>query len=515
VLSGSADHSLILWDLETGAIIHHLRGRSKTHIDVSEVEAPEIEGHEGPVRDVVLSPDGRTAYSVADDRRIVYWDLESGTPLRTALFGIGIFSLDLSPDGRYVLLGMADSRVILWAPYYGQTVLELLGHAGRVQAVAFRPDPLTGTGGRQALSGAADGSLRLWDLRSGAEMRSLIYDGSALDVALSPDGRQILLASAGGDLSLWDYDMGAEIRRLVGHSETPFAGVLFRPPNGDIAISGAGDVFGVAEDNTLRLWDVAAGREIQRFEGHTDRLWDVDVSPDGRFAVSGSADGTVYLWDLDRGTGTVLADVSPQAVRGVAISPDGRAVLIGLLKGASSDPDYSLRLVDRETGVVQRTFPGHTDTVTDIVFGADGDTALSGGQDRLLILWDVETGREIRRFVGHTGAVNQVRFHPNDGHLALSAGMDNLIILWDVETGAVLRRYTGHVGGVLGIAFTSEGRTFLSVALDDSVREWRIDPTHEALLAWIEANRHTSELTCQQRAQYQVEPLCEEVGAAP
>lgn len=511
-LSGSADGSLILWKLATGDLIYRLQGQhTAENVAGEDVEAPNAEGHRGPVRDVVFGGDGRTAYSVGDDLRIIHWDLKTGIPLRADAFNAGLYSVDLSADGRNILLGRSDSQMVLWSPFYGQVVLELLGHTSRIQAVVFSPD------GRQALSASADGTMRLWDLRSGAEMRSMIINGSALDVALSPDGKNILLAGATGDLPLLDYDSGAEIRRLVGHTETPFAGVLFRPSTGKdaplMAVSGGGDVFGVAADNTLRLWNVETGEEIRRFEGHTDRLWDVDVSGDGRFAVSASHDGTVRLWDLDQGDGQILADVSPQVPRSVAISPDGNTILLGLAKGTSAAPDFNLRLLDAQTGETLRTFSGHTEIVSDVAFSPDGNTALSGSHDKLLILWDVATGQELRRFAGHTGAVNQVRFSPataneEGGRLALSAGLDNLIILWDVATGEALRVYRGHVGGVMSAAFAPDGKSLFSVALDDTVREWRIDADLPDLLGWMEGNRFAAEPTCEERAHYLIRPLC-------
>ncbi|MCA9933857.1 MAG: winged helix-turn-helix domain-containing protein [Anaerolineales bacterium] len=513
-LSGSADSSLILWDIESGSMIHHLQGlRTAESTAADNEEAPHTEGHRGPVRDVIFAPDGRTAYSVADDLRTIYWDLEAGLPLRADAFNAGLYSVALSPDGRYVLLGRSDSQLILWSPYYGQPLLALLGHTSRIQAVAFSPD------GHQAISGSADGTMRLWDLRSGAEMRSMIVNGSALDVALSSNGKMILLAGASGDLHLWDYDSGTEIRRLVGHTETPFAGALFRPSTGDsspplMAVSGGGDVFGVAEDNTLRLWNVETGQEIRRFEGHTDRLWDFDVSGDGRFAISASHDGTVCLWNLDDGTSNVLADFSPQVPRSIVFSPDGHTILVGMAKGVSDTPDFSLRLLDAQTGALLHTFSGHTEIVSDVAFSADGRTALSGSHDKLLILWDVATGQELQRFIGHTGAVNQVRFSPtidgNGRQFALSAGLDNLIILWDVETGQPLRIYRGHVGGVMSIAFAPNGSSFFSVALDDSVREWRIDATLPDLQAWVTANRTVVPLTCEQAIQFGMMNACNE-----
>jgi len=60
------------------------------------------------------------------------------------------------------------------------------------------------------------------------------------------------------------------------------------------------------------------------------------------------------------------------------------------------------------------------------------------------------------------------------------------------------------------VAFTPDGRQALSGAADGTVREWQVDASQEALLTWIEANRYVPELTCEQRAQYQIMPLCEE-----
>ncbi|MBN1977066.1 MAG: hypothetical protein JW918_06660 [Anaerolineae bacterium] len=125
--------------------------------------------------------------------------------------------------------------------------------------------------------------------------------------------------------------------------------------------------------------------------------------------------------------------------------------------------------------------------------------------------------------MGRTAEVTQVAFSPGcecasdeavRGCTVISAGTDNVIILWDVESGTALRRYQGHQGAITGIVPTPGGRTILSAAVDGTVREWRVDLDYDDLLAWIAANRYVPELTCQQRAQYHVEPLCEE-GSAP
>jgi WD40 repeat protein len=52
-------------------------------------------------------------------------------------------------------------------------------------------------------------------------------------------------------------------------------------------------------DSTLRLWDVATGKEIRRFEGHSGKVTSVAFSPDGKYALSGSGEDTFMLWQFD------------------------------------------------------------------------------------------------------------------------------------------------------------------------------------------------------------------------
>jgi len=151
---------------------------------------------------------------------------------------------------------------------------------------------------------------------------------------------------------------------------------------------------------------------------------------------------------------------------------------------------------------------GHDGPTRAVAFSPDGKTVLSGSFDQSLILWDVASGQALHRMSGHTANPTVLTFSP-DGRYALSADLNGIVILWDLASQAMLRRYTGHFAGVLGLAFMPDMRSFLSASFDSTVREWRLDLTSEELSSWSTVNRYVPELTCEQRAQYHVEPLCD------
>ncbi len=225
------------------------------------------------------------------------------------------------------------------------------------------------------------------------------------------------------------------------------------------------------------LYDAVFAPGTKRvFEGHTDQARSVAISPDGSRALSGGSDNTVRLWDMETGEQLAALEGHTDAVMSVAFSPDGRMALSG-------SRDGTVRLWSLETRDELRRFEGEqAGWINSVAFSPDGKTFLAGADDKTIVLWDVESQALVRRFgdpeattpdAGHTTYVLSVAFSP-DGKSFLSASDDTTIILWDVETGDIIRRFLGHEWGVAVVAFSPDGKTFLSGSGDSTVRWWDV-----------------------------------------
>src|SRR5437773_2308660 len=81
-------------------------------------------------------------------------------------------------------------------------------------------------------------------------------------------------------------------------------------------------------DSTVRLWDLESRRSLRVLKGHSNKVWSVAWSPDGRRALSGSAENT-WLWDLEFGRSLLVPEGHSYRVFSVAWSPDSRRALFG------------------------------------------------------------------------------------------------------------------------------------------------------------------------------------------
>jgi WD40 repeat protein len=277
-------------------------------------------------------------------------------------------------------------------------------------------------------------------------------------IAMSPDGRLLATGSHDATVKLWDVATGRELRTFSGH--TNFLQVVGFSPDGRTLASGG-------LDNTVKLWDVASGRELHTLSGHANAIYSLAFSPDGRVLASGSLDNTLKLWDVATGRELrTLAGHAEANIAAVAFSPDGRTL-------ATGSWDKTVKLWDVATWKEVRTLAGHSDLVSSLAFSPDGRTMATGSWDKTAKLWDVASGRELRSFTGHSKYVSAVAFSP-DGSTLASGSYDKTVKLWNAATGQEVGVLAGNATAITSLAYSPDGRTLAAGNDDTSVKLWDV-----------------------------------------
>lgn len=634
-LSGSADRSVILWDVES-------------------TENPMIqrfEAHVAAVTSVAYDPTNpRRFASGSKDGTVILWNIDGGNR-RTFQHTGGVNSVAFHPDGNFVLAGTDDGEVVLWDLGIGEARWRHRS-ADIINCVTFTPD------GSKAVAGTHHGgpdadTIYVWEVESGEEIHRIPHAANygVASLAVSPDNR-FILAGAGGygpPIYLVDIEAGAISRTLQGHVGGDVR-VSFDPSSLQYAATGS-------YDNQIILWDIQNGWELQRFTGHTGRITGLVFSPDGRHVLSGSTDKSLRLWDIASGAERIRYEGNWQPTRSLAcsrdgqtvavsyrdhtvfiwrdnelwdqfklesavmaldISPNGELLLAGLARsdrnlvvwslidkievrrleqdgwvtaiafspvdatialvssyGLTNQPGFprgrTLILWDLTAGAVIHDLSQHQHVVQTVAFSQDGKWALSGSADRSAILWDLDKGEKHQMLAGHTEAVTGVAFVPSDpqrattadqnprramttsqdgtiivwniqseppaaiqllkghnsiissidasedGRYAVSGDRDGEIKVWDLESGSEVANLVGHSGAVSKVSFCgsahlvlSAGREWGQVRWDTTVRLWDFE-LPEDIIAWTDTNRYVRELTCAERAFYQIEPMCAQI----
>jgi WD40 repeat protein len=247
------------------------------------------------------------------------------------------------------------------------------------------------------------------------------------------------------------------VRTFTGHQH--WVQALAVTPNGRYALSGS-------DDRTLKLWDLTTGQPHLTLTGHAGSVCAVAIFPDGNRAVSGSHDGTMRLWELATGQQLACCTEHEYPVCALAVTPDGRHVLSGSLDG-------SLKLWNLSSGRPILSFADRWSCVSSLAITPDGDRAISAFFDGTLKLWDLATGALLRTIEAHECPVYAVAITP-DGRHVLSSALDCMVKLWDLDSGQALASIFGHKAPVYALAVTPDGRHVLSGSGDSALRLWEL-----------------------------------------
>jgi guanine nucleotide-binding protein subunit beta-2-like 1 protein len=233
ILSGSRDHSVMMWKLTRESDQNYGYPHRR------------LTGHSHFVQDIVISSDGQFALSGSWDGTLRLWDLNFGTTTRRFVgHGKDVLSVAFSADNRQIVSGSRDKTIKLWNTL-GECkyTIEDQGHTDWVSCVRFSPN----TANPMIVSGGWDKVVKVWNLTN-CKLRNNLYGHTAQinAVTVSPDGSLCASGGRDGTTILWDLNKGQRLYSLE-----------------------AGDVIHHLVFSPTRYWLCAA-------TGSTIKIWDLE-----------------------------------------------------------------------------------------------------------------------------------------------------------------------------------------------------------------------------------------------
>jgi len=360
-----------------------------------------------------------------------------------------------------------DQTVRIW-DLNGQMKHVLRGHKGQVNSVEFSPD------GRRLISSSADKTAKIWS-HDGRIIKTLYgHQGEVFAAKFSPDGKRIVTAGSDKNIRVWDNN-GNLLNTLKGHDYS--VNTIAFSPSGEVFVSGSNDA-------TIRLWDRRATL-IKTITGHQGRILSLSFSPDGDFIASASDDGMVKFWSKSGnplgsflgGSRVVVAQAKPASQSHVKHGLGGRAYPYLLLTSDSTNDLHLWKLFSSDNGLsspqLMDTLRGHKSSLTSVRFSRDGITMASSSSDKTIRLW-----RSPLQALSESPSDLQSSDVMTYKDMKIEIGKPDFKSIQILGANKkVIRTLSGHSAVVKVATFLPGGWGVISGSADNTLRLWSLSDT--------------------------------------
>ncbi|MGV9662778.1 WD40 repeat domain-containing protein [Nocardia niigatensis] len=342
-----------------------------------------LTGHTQDIKTLAADRSSRLLVSGSLDGTLRIWDptARSKPKLddRAGCHPITAFAAD--PAGSWYAFGRRRSGYI--------TICD--GHTGeqRVTAEFHDPDyqrPVTALQsdpyGRWLASAGQDGTVRIWDPRTGAEQYRLAgrghnhYKEVSTGLVCAPNGQWLACFDSGTRIRIWSPITGERLNTLSNVNGVN--DVVVDPSGTWLASAGA--------DGVIRLWHPESSRPHQALTGHRGAVHSIAMDPFGTYLVSCGDDATIRIWDLEDGSESTLH--LPKSVEHIAVGPRGSMF-------ATADCDGTIRIWNPHQRSEQCVFSAHGAASAGLTFDPTGRYVASVAADATIRIWLSSTGASV------------------------------------------------------------------------------------------------------------------------
>lgn len=317
--------------------------------------------------------------------------------------------------------------------------------------------------GTRIIAAHHDGVVRISDLTTGRIEGVLVGHTAAVsDVALCADQETILSVSYDGSLIVWSAQSYEKL--MAFRTKEGLESVESHP---NLHMAATGGINGM-----IRIWDLAAGKQVKAIRGHKDTVWSMRFDASGEFLYTVSQDGR--LAKRSAAAGKMMADFGPQKgpygdvalIRAVDVSRDGKYLVIG-------DGAGNIIVFDNDLFQMIRGWHAHDSVIRAIAVTPDIKKIISVSQDGFLKIWNLKRVSAGRSFNDHSAAVHAVRIDEK-GKYVYSGDDNGKILIWNLSELRRRRLNTSpHNAPLVKFVPMRDDEHLVSVSSDGQISIWR------------------------------------------